>query len=291
MVTVRQLSNEIKTTLKSGGIEDYIFESNCIIENILNLSYSELVLNSETEVLNDLYTKALDAASKRISGYPLQYLLGSWEFYGLPFYVGEGVLIPRQDTETLVDYVLNYCKTKKLTTSSLNCIDLCSGSGCIAVSLGLNLPSAVFTAVEYSDIAFSFLERNISLNNASNIKAVIGNVLDSKVANEYSNLDIIVSNPPYLTDKDMDTLQKEVSFEPALALKGGSDGLLFYRVIVANWKRSLKCNGLIAFEIGIGQEQDVSSILKENSFTDITFTKDLCGVVRVVSAVYTPVDC
>ena len=287
MVTVKQLINEIKTTLKNGGIEDYIFESRCIIENIMHLSHSEIVLNYDTEVLNEQYETAVSAAQKRITGYPLQYILGTWEFYGLPFFVGEGVLIPRQDTETLVDYVLNYCKTRK-STSKLNCIDLCSGSGCIAVALSLNLQSSLFYAVEYSDSAFSFLQKNITFNNASDIQAVKANVLDPDVANLFTNVDIIVSNPPYLTDKDMTVLQKEVSFEPRLALEGGTDGLLFYRSIVANWKHSLKYNGLIAFEIGIGQEQDVSDILSANSFTDIKFTKDLNDVVRVVSGVYKP---
>ncbi len=287
MVTVKQLTNEIKSILKNGGIEDYIFESRCIIENIMHLSHSEMVLNSEKEVLNEQYETAVNMARKRITGYPLQYILGTWEFYGLPFFVGEGVLIPRQDTETLVDYVLNYCSTGK-STSKLNCIDLCSGSGCIAVALSLNLQSSLFYAVEYSDSAFSFLQKNITLNNASDIQAVKANVLDPDVANLYTNIDIIVSNPPYLTDKDMTVLQKEVSYEPYLALEGGTDGLLFYRSIVANWKHSLKYNGLIAFEIGIGQEQDVSDILTANGFTDIKFTKDLNDVVRVVSGVYKP---
>lgn len=285
MVTLKQLTIEIKDILKAGNIEEYTFESRCIIENIMHLSHSEIVLNPNATVDSDKYSEVKEAALKRITGYPLQYILGTWEFYGIPFYVGEGVLIPRQDTETLVDFVLNYCKNVK-QPSKLNCIDLCSGSGCIAVALGLNLPSSCFSAVEYSDNAYSFLTKNISLNNAVNVSAVKGNVLDISVANSFKDLDIIVSNPPYLTAHDMTVLQKEVSFEPSLALEGGSDGLLFYRSIVANWKHSLKQHGLIVFEIGIGQEKDVSDILEDNHFDSITFTKDLNNIVRVVSAVY-----
>ncbi len=287
MVTINQLLNEIKTILKNGGIEDYIFESRCIIENIMHLSHSEIVLNRDLTVSDDQYTKAHHFAEVRITGYPLQYILGIWEFYSLPFYVGEGVLIPRQDTETLVDHVLNYCKTTK-SNCKLNCVDLCSGSGCIAVSLSLNLPLARFSAVEYSEKAISYLQRNVSLNKVENINILKGDVLDKNSASCFSDLDIIVSNPPYLTDNDMNKLQTEVTYEPREALEGGSDGLIFYRTIVANWKHTLKYNGLIAFEIGIGQENDVAKILKENEFANISFSKDLNGIIRVVSANYQP---
>lgn len=287
MVTIKQLSNEIKSILKNGGIDDYIFESRCIIETIMHLSHSQLVANQLREVTDQQYASAIKSAEKRITGFPLQYILGCWEFYGFEFYVGDGVLIPRQDTETLVDYVLNYCNTIN-NQSKLKCIDLCSGSGCIAISLSLNLSHADFTAIELSDKAFNYLKRNTDHNKVANLHLLKGDVLDACLSNTFKNIDIIVSNPPYLTQEDMNSLQKEVTFEPTMALNGGNDGLLFYSSIVKLWKHSLNPGGLLAFEIGIGQENNVAAILKSNGFTNITFTRDLSSIIRVVSANYQP---
>ena len=281
MVTAGAVLNEIRSRFKNAGIEDYVFESRCIVESALNLSHSELIANPDRQVASEDETLICAMANRRLEGYPLQYIVGKWEFFGLPFLVGEGVLIPRQDTETLVECVLN--DAVKLHRPRI--LDLCSGSGCIPVALEKHLKNADIGAVEYSDAAFDYLKMNIQLNNSS-VKVYKGDVLDPEYFLNFSELDIITSNPPYLTDDDMANLQKEVAYEPEMALAGGSDGLMFYKVITSFWKYCLKPGGRLYYEIGIHQEDDVSQILSENGFTDITTYPDLCGVIRVVSGVY-----
>jgi release factor glutamine methyltransferase len=218
--------------------------------------------------------------NKRIEGYPLQYILGEWEFYGLPFKLGEGVLIPRPDTETLVDYVLEFARD--MTDPKI--VDLCSGSGCIAIAIDKNIPNAQIHAVEVSQGAADYLRQNIELNSSA-VQLVVGDVLDTNVVDSFNELDIIVSNPPYLTDEDFKSLQKEVSFEPKMALYGGEEGMTFYREITEKWGRSLKTGGLLAFEIGIKQEDSVKEILEQNSFRDIDYRCDLNGIIRVVAGI------
>ncbi len=281
MVTAGSVLNDVKNRLKSVGIEDYVFESRCIVESVLGLSRSELIANPDKPVARGDEAMICTMVNRRAEGYPLQYIIGKWEFFGLPFFVGEGVLIPRQDTETLVECVIN----NALNSDSLRILDLCSGSGCIPVALEKHIKNADISAVEYSDAALGYLRMNIQLNNSS-VKVYKGDVLDPEFFLNFSELDIITSNPPYLTDEDMASLQKEVAFEPEMALSGGTDGLLFYRVITAFWKHCLKPGGKLYYEIGIHQEDDVSQILAENGFTNIETHPDLCGVIRVVSGVY-----
>lgn len=282
MVTIRELSARVRSVFKQNNIENFIFESRCLLEFVLDLSHNQLIVNSDTTVPDNVVQKVLNLADKRIKGYPLQYLLGKWEFFGLTFYVGEGVLIPRQDTEELVECVLKHASS--LHTSP-KIIDLCSGSGCIAISLKSNIPDADVSAVELSEKALDYLYRNDSLNN-THLNIYKGNVIDNVFCNQFAKYDIVVSNPPYLTLSDMHKLQKEVSFEPEQALFGGDNGLLFYAAITEIWKQHLYDNGMIFYEIGIGQETDVANILSTNGFTDINFYTDLNHIVRVVSGVY-----
>lgn len=281
MVTIKELSANIKIILQSADIENYVFESRCILEHFLKIDHRQLIICSNKTVDQESVLLCENAALKRSKGYPLQYILGKWEFFGFPFYVGEGVLIPRQDTETLVENTLKLVKNN----SHPYIIDLCSGSGCIAISLDKSLKYCDVSAIEYSDIALDYLKKNIKLNNSS-VKVFKGDVLDSNFVSNFKNCDIITANPPYLTQNDMEHLQKEVEYEPSIALYGGDDGLLFYKKITKLWKNVLKPNGIILFEIGIGQEQDVKNILSNCGFINIEFYSDLCGVIRVVSGVH-----
>ena len=241
---------QIEELLKSAGIEDYAFEA-------------KLLANEEN---------AFEKAEKRITGYPLQYILGEWEFYGLPFNVKEGVLIPRADTEILVEQLLSLAKKGQ------SVLDLCAGSGCIAITAakyGLNA-----TGVELSETAFEVAKENAALNGAE-ITLIKDNVFGfEKKAQGY---DFIVSNPPYLTKKEMGELQKEVTFEPQMALYGGEDGLVFYKYIAENFFPVLKAGGYLLFEIGCKQADALCEILKEK-YTGIKVVKDYGGNDRVVIA-------
>lgn len=274
-MTAPELYFHAKKIFECNNIESASFESMCILEHVFGKKLSVLLLEKPTASEEQKNT-VNNLAYRRICGYPLQYLLGKWEFFGLPFYVGEGVLIPRQDTETLVETVL-----KIKLPENPKILDLCSGSGCIGVSLALNIKNADVTAVEISDKAAEYIKKNAELNN-TDLNIVKDDVLSEKTAEIFSGIDVIVCNPPYLTAEDMKSLQKEVTFEPETALFGGKDGLDFYRNITKLWKDCLKSGGILAYEIGMGQEDAVMKILEENNFINIEMTEDLSGIIRVV---------
>lgn len=241
---------EIEALLKAAGIEDYAFEAGLLAKE------------------KEPYEKA----KKRATGYPLQYILGEWEFYGLSFKVKEGVLIPRADTEILVERLLSFAP------KGAKVLDLCTGSGCIAITAakyGLNA-----TAVELSESALDIAKENAVLNG---VKVDFINADVFGFEKSAPMFDIIVSNPPYLTGSEMGKLQTEVKYEPAMALYGGEDGLKFYRYIEENYYPVLKNGGRILFEIGYRQADALCEMLKER-YCDIRVIKDYGDNDRVVTA-------
>lgn len=279
MVSRRVLYDECTARLSSAGKESADFDTLCIFQDMLR--DKNPLFQPLADVPDELAGRIRGLTAERAKGYPLQYLLGKWEFYGLDFYVGEGVLIPRPDTETLVDQIIDICRENKLTAPVI--IDLCSGSGCIAIALEKHLPSAEVHAVEISEKALGYLRKNKELN-SSGIYIHEGDVLRNSTAEALPQADIIVSNPPYLTAQDMKELEKEVTCEPALALFGGNDGLGFYRAITAVWRKHIKTGGFIAFEFGMGQHGDVENILLNGGFDNVAFRKDGAGIIRTAAA-------
>ncbi|MBE6857981.1 MAG: peptide chain release factor N(5)-glutamine methyltransferase [Ruminococcus sp.] len=253
----------------------------CIFQDMLG-DRNPLFRPLET-VPDDAEMRIRDLTARRCKGEPLQYLLGEWEFWGYPFRVGEGVLIPRPDTETLIEDVLGICRRNGLV--SLKIADLCSGSGCIAVTLKKELPRAEVCAVELSEAALPYLRDNVKRNNAD-VRVIAADVLSEQTRQLVGETDIIVSNPPYLTADEMTELSPEVLREPSMALYGGADGLDFYRALTKMWKKSLKKGGFLCYEFGMDQHEAVGRILGENGFTDMKFSRDGGGIIRTVSARY-----
>ncbi|MBQ8181323.1 MAG: peptide chain release factor N(5)-glutamine methyltransferase [Ruminococcus sp.] len=278
MVSRSVLFEECIKALENSGNPDARFDALCIFQDMLSETHP-LFLPSEP-VEESAENKIRELTEKRCSGYPLQYLLGQWEFFGFPIKVGEGVLIPRPDTETLVEQIIDICKNNCLDSPKI--ADLCSGSGCIAIALKKHIPDAKVYAAELSDEALIYLRQNVKLNDAD-IEIIQGNVLDEIFSRSFSGLDIIVSNPPYLTGEEMQSLQTEVSYEPEKALYGGTDGLDFYRRMTSLWKDSLKTGGWLAYEYGMGQHDAVKEILENNSFTDIELRIDGGGIIRTAA--------
>lgn len=278
MVSCSEALKSVREMLSDAGIENSVSESQWLFEHFFGVPYRNMSADErDKDAAKEKYEAFINAADRRIKGEPLQYILGEWEFYGYPFEVGKGVLIPRQDTETLIEVV------KRINIPSPSIADLCSGSGCIAVTLSKEIRGASVTAVEKYEEAAFYLRRNIKINDAE-VTVVMGDVLEHETVDGAGCFDIIVSNPPYLTESDMNELQEEVRHEPATALFGGEDGLGFYRSITALWKEKIRKGGYLVYEIGMGQENDVAKILRENGFEDIAFTDDLCNIIRVVSA-------
>lgn len=275
MVSARQAVFELCTMLKLGGVEDTAFEA----KEIFRETTGKLPIITD-EITQEQLGDMLMLAKKRAEGVPLQYLFGKWEFYGLPFYVGEGVLIPRPETELLAESAIEKLK------NGGRMLDLCSGTGCIAISAAKNTTAEVW-AVELHEKAFSYLEKNIALNEAD-VKAVNGDALDGAVIPDLT-FDVITANPPYLTKTEMDELQREVRYEPETALFGGEDGLNFYRTLVPIWCKRLIANGILAFEVGDKQAGAVQEIMK-NEGLETEIVKDLQGIERVVIGMNKNVD-
>lgn len=259
--------------------ENIEFEINELLGMALGIDCrNPLFAEKLIEVADEQVEKRFEKlAARRMNGEPLQYILGEWEFYGLPFKVGEGVLIPRQDTETVVDVAIRKLSDKH----GIIVTDLCSGSGCIGIALEKNLYCEKVVCVEKSDKAVEYLRQNVRLN-GSEAEVLHGDIFREDVINAVPMSDLIVCNPPYITAEDMETLQREVTFEPESALFGGDDGLDYYRDITRIYKDKLKNGGLLMFEIGIGQEDEVMRILIQHGFTNVRTRADLLGVNRCV---------
>ena len=212
----------------------------------------------------------------------MAYLIGEWEFYGLPLDISESVLIPRPDTEVLVERAL----ARLQSAAELRVLDLCAGSGCVGLALAKHLPGSRVTLGELDEGALRICRQNIRRNDLTGRVAAMQMDALEKPPVHLGEFDAIVSNPPYIPDGDIAGLDVSVrDYEPHLALKGGEDGLDFYRAICAQWTAALRAGGCLLFEVGIGQADDVLRIMRSAGFGDVEITPDLNGIPRVVSGV------
>lgn len=278
-MTISELEKLGSQKLRASGKENSDFDARCLLEFVLNLNPTQYLLNRSEEVDSVCAEKFLSLVERRSNGEPLQYILGKWEFMGLPFYVGEGVLIPRPETEMLVEFALDFLKDKKNPVV----IDLCSGSGCIAISVAKHLPNAKVYAVEKSDLAFPYLKKNIWLNCVFNVSAVHGDIFDSTLLSDIKP-DLILSNPPYIRSPEIASLQSEVRNEPSMALDGGEDGLVFYREIANGWLDRLGTGGAITVECAEDQTEDIIRMFSKKTKYAEAFN-DLSGLPRTVTAI------
>lgn len=271
-MNLKEIYLDIKSKLSSAGIESPEFEAKQIIGQALSVP-GHKILTDGGELKEGDVLKIYEMAGKRASRYPLQYILKQWEFYSLPFKVGEGVLIPRPDTEILVERALGWLKTKGAATV----IDLGSGSGCIAVAIAKHAMQAKVYALEKYPQALKYLKQNVKLNRAD------VTVLEGDISSPPDMaFDLIVSNPPYIESRKISGLMPEVRFEPYTALDGGEDGLIFYRTICSLWAGRLSPGGGIMVEVGEGQHLQVAELFKAAGLINTGFSTDLNGIVRVV---------
>lgn len=269
----RQLLQEGRKLLSC--LDNGSFDASQLMEAACGMTPQRLLLEGETPVPPSRQEAFLQLCRRRAERYPLQYLLGSWDFYGRPFSVGEGVLIPRGDTEIVVEQALSLLQGSSLPVVA----DLCSGSGCIAVTIAKEHPCSAVYAVELSPQALPYLRRNVREYSCPALTVVEGDVLSWTPPQP---LDMVVSNPPYITPEDMACLQEEVACEPAMALAGGRDGLMFYREIIRRYFPFLKQEGWLVFELGYGQYEAVSALMEAQGFSRIGVQKDYGGVKRAV---------
>ncbi|MDP4180712.1 MAG: peptide chain release factor N(5)-glutamine methyltransferase [Bacillota bacterium] len=280
--TIKDILNEGISRLKEANIETPVLEAGVLLCNLLNIDRAFLYSKGE-QVLSDKNAKEyLNNLNKRINGLPLQYITGHQEFMSLDFQVTPKTLIPRQDTEILVETVINYAKNKH--DSKLRILDIGTGSGCIAVSMAYFIDDCCVTALDISPGALKIAELNANNNGVGN--KIIFKQVDIMNDNSFKifidePFDIIVSNPPYIPAGEIPYLQKEVrEFEPLEALDGGADGLDFYREIISK-SNDLLPHGALAFEVGYDQAKDVYNLMK-SKFSEVSIQKDLSGIDRVV---------
>jgi release factor glutamine methyltransferase len=276
---------EVRKRLREVGVEAFDLEARLIAVAASGKTKEQFMRDRHLYVPDDIFENAADGLlQRRISGEPIAYILGEWEFYGLPVNVNHHVLIPRVDTEVLVDAVRDLFRDN---LDGIRVLDMCAGSGCIGLAIAANLPFCRVLLADKSQEALKICRANTMKNNLT--RRVSSIELDALEAPPMllGLFDIIVCNPPYIPTGEIRELDPSVrDYEPAVALDGGPDGLQFYRSITAEWKSILKDKGCMAFECGAGQADMVRRIMEQNGFTDIKVYKDSLNIDRVVIGTY-----
>ncbi len=259
--------------LKAADIEEHSLDARLLLEHVCNTNRSDMILNPDRELSQEEEKAYNELIKKRATHVPLQHLTGIQGFMGLDFCVNKDVLIPRADTETLVEAVM------KELHDGMRILDMCTGSGCILLSLLNYSNDCVGTGVDISAAALEVAKNNAQRLNIS--AEFLESDLFSRVEGKY---DIIVSNPPYIRTCEIEELMPEVrDHDPFIALNGKEDGVSFYRDIINKAPDYLVKGGLLAFEIGCEQADEVSEMMEAGGFCEITVVKDLCGLDRVVT--------
>lgn len=274
-MTYSQAYHNARLLCGNSPARELAFDLSCLMKHCFGHDRFSLPIVGELQAPPEREAQFFELVRRYADGFPLQYLLGEWEFYGLSFEVGDGVLIPRADTETLVDAALELLKD----TAAPRVADVCAGSGCVAAAIAHCRPDAEIYAVELSPKALKYLERNLG-RHAPGARVVFGDAFEPP--DTLSGLDAVVSNPPYLTAGEMRELPKNVSCEPSMALYGGGDGLRFYRRLPGIYFPLLRRGGHIALEAGYTQARDVAALLKQAGYDAIGVRDDMCGIARVV---------
>lgn len=265
--------------LKAANIDTYILDTQLLLGKVLGKDKLYLITNKDEEVSNFKEREFYSLIEKRINKMPISYILKTVEFMGVDFNVEEGVLIPRGDTEVLVEEALKFLDKDK----SYKICDLCCGSGAIGISIAHFRENTKVDLIDYYDIPEKITKRNIMKHKLSNRANFIKSDLLEEVIKQEKKYDILLSNPPYIKDEIINTLMEDVkNYEPHTALSGGNDGLNFYIRIINDSNKVLKENGILAFEIGHDQGYEVSKLMSEKGYKDIRVIKDLVGHDRVV---------
>lgn len=283
MLTYRDLLRKGTERLQSVCPEDAAFDARQLLLLASGLSQTALLLHADQTVPTAVEDQYVPLLQQRAEGIPLQYLLGEWDFYGNTFFVGEGVLIPRPETECLVDFALDYIHQQQdWQTRTWNILDLCAGTGCIGISLLLQIPNATVYFLEKSEAAVSFLRRNVEQYGLQD-RAVIrqGSLFDGFRAASFPVPDVLLSNPPYLRTEELEQLQIELKREPVLALDGGKDGLSFYRNLREQWLPHLPSGSFFAVEGGEDQAPQIAALFS-TACTQTEMKQDPYGMTRFV---------
>ena len=277
--TYNNLYLDLRAELKRAGDEEATQSARELVCSAAGKTREEFVRDGSLYASPEVEKAARKLVQRHLAGEPVAYLIGEWEFYGLPLDISPAVLIPRPDTEVLATKLIDAARS----AGPCRILDLCAGSGCIGLAAAANLPNARVLLGELDDEALKVCRQNIRRSNLTG--RVTSMKLDAreKPTRSLGEFQFLVSNPPYIPSADIGTLDASVrEHEPRLALDGGEDGLDFYRAICEKWRDALCESGMLFFEVGIGQADQVLRIMRSNGFGDIQIVKDLNSIPRVV---------
>lgn len=277
MKTLYSVYRDAVKILQEVGCDSPEFDAQQLILYCFGYNKTGLLMNSGTVVDEIKLIHFEDCVKRRSEHEPLQYIIGIWDFYKYSFKIGEGVLIPRPETEELVEFAIN-----EINKNGYKVIfDLCCGSGCIGISVAKMCPQVKVYCVDVSDIALEYTRKNKELLDCDNVTVIKSDVLDGAGFIGLPRPDMIISNPPYICSAEIPTLQKEVLYEPKLALDGGEDGLVFYRALSDIWYPLINRGGYIAMECGEEQANDILSLFI-NKAEKGRVIKDTSGLDRII---------
>ena len=281
IITLGHLRAELFSLLKSAGIERPEWEARQILKDGASLADTQILLGSGMYMAEDTAERLLSLARRRASGEPLAYVLGRWEIFGLDMEITPDVLIPREDTGVLIGICLEYAADRE----NLRILDLCCGSGLVGVALAKLIPSARVTLADISRSALAVTKINARKNLGGDDRVII---MEADALADPSprlgRFDIICCNPPYISDGEWETLDPSVrDFEPSLALRGGPDGLDFYRAVISRWGAALRPGGLLAFETGFDQSEKVRVLMDGAGFLQTAIYEDAQGHGRAAA--------
>ena len=278
-ITYNNLYLDIRRQLRQAGIEAATLEARELVCFGTGKSREQLQRDGGLYASPELECRVRDLVDRHLAGEPVAYLIGEWEFYGLPLDISREVLIPRPDTEVLAEQAIRYLQTQE----ECRVLDLCAGSGCVGLAIASQVPQTRVVLGEWSDGALKICRQNIRRNGLSGRVVPMQADAREKPEKALGDFQCIVCNPPYIPRADIDGLDVSVKdYEPHLALDGGEDGLDFYRDISEKWKDALNIGGRLYFEVGIGQADSVLRIMRAQGFGDIQVVKDLHEIPRVV---------
>ena len=278
--TYNNLFLDVRRQLKAHGVESAQLEARELVCYAAGKTREQLVRDLPLYVADAVEKRVHELVDRRLAGEPVAYIIGEWEFYGLPLDISRDVLIPRMDTELLAERAILLARA---AGDEARVLDLCAGSGCVGLAAAANVPQCRVTLADVSEGALRVCKQNVRRNGLNaQVVCVLADALQPPPATLW-DFDVVVCNPPYIPTGDIPGLDCSVrDYEPRLALDGGADGLDFYRAVASRWGNALRLGGTLAFEVGIGQAGSVEMILAENRFTDIKTYQDTAGIWRVV---------
>ncbi len=278
--TYNNLYLDTRKRLRAAGVDNAQLEARELVCYGAEKSRQQFLADMQLYASTAVEKRVEELVARRLSGEPVAYIVGEWEFYGLPLDISSEVLVPRMDTEVLAERAI---LAARAAGEGARVLDLCCGSGCVGLAVAANAPECRVTLADWSDGALRVSKQNIRRNEMSaRVICVRADAMEAP-SPSLGDFDVIACNPPYIPTGDIETLDVTVKdYEPHMALDGGEDGLDFYRAISAHWGKALRKGGKLIFEVGIHQAPDVESLMAQHGFTEIETFQDTGGIWRVV---------